>query len=285
MEIIECGLAGPWEGIMVRPGGGGDVGVLVLAGSSGRVETERARLLARQGATALSIRWFGGPGQPEGICEIPLETFTAAIDLLVETGVRRVGVMGLSKGAEAALLVAGLDPRVEAVVALAPSSVAWANVGPGADGNVVPRRSSWTWRGEPVPFVPYDEDWSPAESEGVPKAYRTLYERSLERFAGQARAAAIPVERANADILLVAGADDQMWPSLSFAEELAERRSAAGRPVRVVSGPDAGHRLRFPGEPAVSMVRPFRYGGSPEADAALGAAAWPHVLETLRIGA
>ncbi|MEV8632019.1 acyl-CoA thioester hydrolase/BAAT C-terminal domain-containing protein [Streptosporangium sp. NPDC051023] len=283
MEIIERGLDGPREGILVGPRGGGDVGVLVLAGSSGRVETERSRLLARQGATALSIRWFGGPGQPKGICEIPLETFTAVVDLLLDAGVRRVGVMGLSKGAEAALLVAGLDPRVEAVVALSPTSVAWANVGPGADGLTVPRRSSWTWRGEPVPFVPYDETWSPAEPEGFPVAYRALYERSRERFAQAARAAAIPVERAEADLLLVAGADDRMWPALPFSEELAARRSAAGRPVRLVSDPDAGHRPRFPGESPASGARPYLYGGSPQTDAALGTAAWPHVLEIFQI--
>ncbi len=269
---------------MVAPGGGGDVGVLVLAGSSGRIDAERSRLLARQGATALSIRWFGGPGQPPGICEIPLETFTTAIDLLVEAGVRRVGVMGLSKGAEAALLIAGLDPRVEAVVALSPTSLVWANVGPGTDGRTVPRRSSWTWRGEPVPFVPYDDTWSPAGPEGSPVAYRPLYERSREMFAPSARVAAIPIERADSDLLLVAGADDQMWPSLSYAEELAARRSSAGRPVRIVGSADAGHRPRFPGESPPSEARPYLYGGSPEADASLGAAAWPHVLDILRIG-
>ncbi|MFD1935645.1 hypothetical protein ACFSKW_29660 [Nonomuraea mangrovi] len=117
-QLVERALTVPFEGVMVEPVGGGDVGVLVLAGSSGRIATERSRLLARTGAVALSIRWFGGPGQQEGICEVPLERFSTAIGLLERRGVRRVGIVGLSKGAEAALLVAGLDPRVDAVVAL-----------------------------------------------------------------------------------------------------------------------------------------------------------------------
>ncbi|MFF4986340.1 acyl-CoA thioester hydrolase/BAAT C-terminal domain-containing protein [Streptosporangium saharense] len=268
---------------LTMPSGGGEVGVLVLSGSSGRVETERSRLLARQSAVTLSIRWFGAPGQPEGICEIPLETFGDAVDRLLETGVRRVGIVGVSKGAEAALLFAGLDHRVDAVVALSPTSLAWANVGPGVDGRVHPYRSSWTWRGEPVPFVPYDDTWVPAEPEGSPVAYRRLYERSRTRFAAEAEAATIPVERIDGDLLLVAGADDRMWPSLTFAEELAARRMAAGRPVRVVSHPEAGHRPRLPGE-SPAPVSPHRlYGGSPAADAALGAAAWPYILRTLRL--
>lgn len=39
-----------------------DAGVLVLAGSSGRLDVSRADVLADAGATALAIRWFGGAG-------------------------------------------------------------------------------------------------------------------------------------------------------------------------------------------------------------------------------
>ncbi len=66
MEIIEHAIDAHCEGVMVEPVGGSTVGVLVLAGSSGRVETDRCRLLARTGMTTLSIRWFGGDGQPAG---------------------------------------------------------------------------------------------------------------------------------------------------------------------------------------------------------------------------
>lgn len=82
MEIIEHAIIEPCEGVLVEPMGGSGVGVLVLAGSSGRIDTERCRVLARAGMTALSIRWFGGDGQAQGICEIPLEGFVEAIDLL-----------------------------------------------------------------------------------------------------------------------------------------------------------------------------------------------------------
>ncbi|WP_338145944.1 acyl-CoA thioester hydrolase/BAAT C-terminal domain-containing protein [Streptomyces scabichelini] len=98
------------------------------------------------GRTAVSIRWFGGPGQSPGICEIPLETFTAAVDFLRLNGAERIGILGTSKGAEAALLTAVHDPRVDVVVAVSPTSRVWCNVGPGRDGVQRPYRSSWTWR-------------------------------------------------------------------------------------------------------------------------------------------
>ncbi|MEU0572253.1 hypothetical protein ABZ297_43575 [Nonomuraea sp. NPDC005983] len=160
-EIVEREIGSPWQGFLAEPRDGGRSGVLVLSGSSGRIERERCRVLAAQGVTALSIRWFGGPGQAPGICEIPLETFTAAIDLLRERGLRRISALGLSKGAEAVLLLATLDQRLDAVIAISPTSVAWANVGAGLDGVTRPQRSSWTWRGVPVPYVAYDEGGMP----------------------------------------------------------------------------------------------------------------------------
>ncbi|MFF2920895.1 acyl-CoA thioester hydrolase/BAAT C-terminal domain-containing protein [Streptomyces celluloflavus] len=281
MEIIEHAVNAHCEGVMVEPVGGSTVGVLVLAGSSGRVETDHCRLFARTGMTALSIRWFGGEGQPAGICEIPLEIFSTAIDLLRAKGVERVGVLGVSKGAEAALLLAIHDPHVDAVVALSPTSVVWANVGPGSDGKTYPYRSSWTWREEPVPFVSYDDRWAPTEAQGEPTAYRTLYERSRQTFDEAARQAVIPIEQSTAEILLVAGGDDEMWPSMVFAQELASRRASAGRTAKVISAAAAGHRPRLPGEgPAASSHR-FRYGGTAAADADLGAKAWPDIVGVL----
>ncbi|MFD9539986.1 acyl-CoA thioester hydrolase/BAAT C-terminal domain-containing protein [Streptomyces sp. NPDC060022] len=290
MNIVERTLTvvpdgergGACEGFLAAPAEGGGAGVLVLAGSSGRIEAERCRILAREGLTALSVRWFGGPGQPPGICEVPLETFVSATGLLRSQGARRIGVLGVSKGAEAALHLSVLDPGTDAVVALSPTSVTWANVGPGRDGKTRPYRSSWTWRGEGLPFVPYDDSWTPTGPQGDPVAVLGWYERSMRTFADRLGPAAIPVERSAADLLIVAGGDDRMWPSLRCAEDLAARRRAAGRPVRVVTRTDAGHRPRFPGEGPSPVSERFLYGGSPVADAALGAAAWPYVLDVLR---
>ncbi|WNI21940.1 acyl-CoA thioester hydrolase/BAAT C-terminal domain-containing protein [Streptomyces sp. ITFR-16] len=274
--------ADAWTGFLAAPAHPGGSGVLVLSGSSGRIERDRCRLLARQGLTALSVQWFGGPGQPPGICEVPLETLVSATEWLRAHGARRLGVLGLSKGAEAALHLSVLRPDIDAVVALSPTWVTWANVGPGRDGRALPLRSSWTWKGEPLPFVPYDDDWTPAEPESAPVSVLGWYEQSLRTHADRVPAAAIAVERSAAALVLVAGGDDLMWPSLRFAEELAARRRAAGRPVRLVGRADAGHRPRLPGEAPAAASALFRHGGSPSADAALGAAAWPCVLDALR---
>lgn len=282
MELIEEQLTGPLQGVALRPVGmaGRPVGVIVAAGSSGRLDVARARLLAEQGALVVALRWFGGEGQPPGVCEVPLETFMAAIDYLEAQNARRIGIVGLSKGAEAALLVACYDTRVDAVVACAPSSVVWAYVEPGADEESYRFRSSWTWRSEPLPFVPYDEAWRPVERDGL-VSYRGQYEASLRAFPDAAQVAAIPVERARADLLLIAGGDDAVWPAVWFAEELAARRRAHGRQVEVVSYADAGHRVILPGEASPPPATRLAHGGSEAADRALGVMAWPRVQALL----
>ncbi|MFD9127608.1 acyl-CoA thioester hydrolase/BAAT C-terminal domain-containing protein [Kitasatospora sp. NPDC059571] len=283
MIVVEHELTAPWQGVLMEPAAGSGAGVVVLAGSSGRVDRRRARLLAEQGLLALAVRWFGGPGQPAGICEVPLETFVAAVDLLESRGAERVGMFGWSKGAEAALLTAVHEPRVRALVAVSPTSLVWCNLGPGLDGRERPYRSCWTWQGRPLPFVPMNESWQPAEQDG-PVAVRGSYELSERTFARQLDAAAIPVEKASAEVLLVAGGDDEMWPSLRYAEQLAARRRAAGLPVHLVAREDAGHRPSFPGEGPAAPSEAFRYGGTDRSDALLGEAAWAPALGLLHGG-
>ncbi|MCG7524771.1 acyl-CoA thioesterase [Streptomyces sp. OfavH-34-F] len=283
MDVIEQAIAGPFEGVLMRPAAGGRLGVLVLHGSYGTGTVERCRVLARSGLVALGIRWYGGEGQPPGICEIPIETFTHALDLLHREGIERLSVLGLSKGAEAALWLSVLDQRVDAVVALSPTSVTWPNMGAGNDGRSRPWRSSWTWRGEPLPFVPLDEAGIPeAQEEDGLVSLRGWYERSRELYPERYEAAAIPVERTEAEFVLVAGGDDRTWPCLPAARALKDRRAALGLPTVLVERGAAGHRPRLPGEGPAAPATHLRYGGTDADDAALGAAAWPHILSALR---
>ncbi|RVA28916.1 acyl-CoA thioesterase [Mesorhizobium sp. M7A.F.Ca.US.001.01.1.1] len=254
-------------------------GVVVLGGSSGRVDVGRARLFANEGSSALALQWFGGEGQPPGICEIPLETFFAATDCLLETGCHRIVYVGTSKGAEASLLAAVHDPRINAVVAISPSSVVWGNIGAGRDGVSWPERSSWSLNGVALPFVPTDPNWTPEYVDGL-VSYRGLFEHCLRAFERKAKAAIIPVETVSAEILLVAGGDDTLWPSLWFATEIIRRRDNAGKITHLVSSPDAGHRILLPSENTPRSAL-HAHGGNDEADSRLGREAWEHIRRLL----
>lgn len=240
-------------------------GILVLAGSSGRIEADRADLFARHGIRAHAIRWFGGRGQRPVPHEVPLELFVDEVALLREY-CERVAILGTSFGAEAALLTATRTP-LDAVIAVAPTSVVWPGILNGSWS------SHWTEGGAPLPWVPFVDDWAATTD---PPEFLGLYTDSLDRH--RVEAAEIPVERILGDLLLVVGEDDRVWPSARFADEIATRRAAAGRKTDVLRHPLAGHRVPFPGEPVALGGQRMARGGSPEADAELGALAWDAAL-------
>lgn len=250
-----------------------ETGVLVLAGSSGAFDRERAQLLADHGVVALAFRWFGGLGQQSGPWEVPLETFSAALDVLA-TDVDRLAILGLSYGAEAALLTAARDGRVSAVVAIAPSAFVWPSV---VEAGRL--RSHWTSDDSPLEYVPLVESWEPSTD---PPSFRSWYETSVAA-SESAHFAEIPVEQIDGEVVLIAGADDQVWPSDTWARHIERRRTAHGRRTEVVVHPNAGHRVIFPGEKPVNRGQVMRRGGSDVADAELGARAWPSVAHALRL--
>ncbi|MET4052783.1 pimeloyl-ACP methyl ester carboxylesterase [Frigoribacterium sp. PvP054] len=282
MTVVHAGAAGPGHGVrrvdLVRPEGArwlptrhsGD-GVLVLAGSSGRIDDERARLFAGHGCLAESVRWFGGDGQSAGPWEVPLETFTDRLDALAGE-CDRVWIVGTSFGAEAALATAARAPGVAGVVAFAPSDVVWAGYDrTGAE------RSHWTWGGVPLPFVPIDPDGWPTEA---PPRFSPVHERSRLTFADRVGPATIEVERI-ARVVVVAGGDDEVWPSTVHAENVRRRRAEHGVETVVVAGADAGHRAVLPGESVVRGGTTMRRGGTEAADRELGARAWTAITTLL----
>ncbi|MEU4191064.1 alpha/beta fold hydrolase [Kribbella sp. NPDC026611] len=234
-------------------------GVLLLHGSSGTPDFERARVLTAEGYDVLAPRWTVTH-------EVPLESFP--VHELADR-CDRVVVVGNSWGAEAALLLGALDERVDAVVAFAPSAYVWGRFLENGE-----QRSAWTWQGKPLPFVPFDVTWKSTDD---PPSYTDWYRQSLRTAdTDQAR---IPVERIRGEVLLVAGGDDQVWPSVDFAHEIVERRGE--RPTTLVVEPAAGHRAVLPGEAPKTAGQRMARGGSPAADQELGARAWDEMRRVL----
>ena len=188
-------------------GGGRRPALLVLGGSEGGIGsgiTTMSKNLARQGITVLNVSYFRAPGQPNKLEEIPLETFDRAIQWMrmqPEVAPDRIGVLGGSKGAEAALLIATRHPELRVVVATMPSSVIWAGVN---WKTFISHRPSWSLGGKPLDYLPL----ASFDRKTISSVYRSVLAASDAR-----EQAAIPVERIAAPVLLVCGEDDAMWPS------------------------------------------------------------------------
>src|SRR5258708_12140100 len=106
---------------------------VMLSGSSGGIPEAPARRLAENGVTALALGYFGAPGLPTDLVEIPLESLARGIELFRDrfAGGRSVGVVGISRGAELALLLgAYLGDAIGPVRAVAPPHRAWPRLKP-----------------------------------------------------------------------------------------------------------------------------------------------------------
>lgn len=278
VEVVEPGEGGTRVTVggnpanYYAPRGSAAPGLLLLGGSEGGLGSGLGKMaedLHGQGYAVLQLSYFRAPGQPEDLVRVPLETFLSGLDWLkAQPGIdpARIGIVGGSKGAEAALITAARRPDVRAVVGGMPSSVAWPGFswsGGGVDG------SSWTLGGRDLPYLPYGEG-------DFRQGIGSVYVNGLKQASAHPQAA-IPIERSRAAVLLVCGEADSLWPSCPMARQLAKRDPR----VTVLAYPDAGHGVFGPPVAADRAEGLATLGGSGEGNNRARASGWPRVLAFL----
>lgn len=243
--------------------------VLYLGGSEGGVPRSGARDLNQQGFGVLALAYFKAPGVPATLEAVPLEYFDKAVSWLAvqpANAGRRVAVVGGSKGAEAALLLASRNTRICGVVAAAPSSVAWQGFNPQNPGSSA---ASWTLDGKAIPYARYD----------FSTPFKTLGEMYTRSLAKADAAAQIPVERIKAPVLLISGDADALWPSSAMGEALVGRAKQHGkRQIQHLAFKDAGHAAFGKPAPSVAVIPAAlvaQSGGTAEGNQAARLASWP----------
>ncbi len=263
-------------------GDGQHPAILLLGGSEGGIGTGMSRMavtLQDEGYAVLSLSYFGAPEQPGKLELVPLELFDQAIDWIKSQSNidgDRLAVIGASKGAEAALIVATRHPELRMVVAGMPSSVAWQ----GIDFNVLnyifnPPNGSWSLNEEPIPFVPYVKEFANGPFE--------LYVKSLAEKSNYPDAI-IPIEATRATVFLVCGKDDALWPSCEMAEQIKMRAvERQGPEVTVLAYDDAGHGgFGVPVEPTnPNFGNLAGLGGTAHGNNAARIDGWARMLEHL----
>jgi uncharacterized protein len=204
---------------------------------------------------ALSVAYFGHPGLPPRLRDIPLEYFADALQILqaaVPSPRVPVAVAGMSRGSEAAMLTAICAPdAVQGVVATVPANV--------IAGSHPPGGPAWLRNGRPLPCAGHQ-----GAGDENPDAL-------------------IPVERVRGPVLLIAAGADQVWPSAAMARALSARLRQHGDPHghTVLDYPRAGHSLGYLISRLPPGLLPPGITDQP-ADQAARASAWPRTVEFLR---
>jgi len=197
--------------------GGGEGG---NAWASARWTPQRERFLD-QGYALLALGYFGTPNSPETLDRISLDGVHAAI---VEAGKdprvdgRCVAIIGGSRGAELALLLARHYPDIDAVVAIVPGSAVFPAL---TDAMTT---GGFSLHDKPLPFVPMTWGATPYLLVGD---LRGAFETIMQDRAAMQRAA-IAVENINGPIQFVSASRDEMWPSKEMADAMMLRLKAKG---------------------------------------------------------
>jgi dienelactone hydrolase len=226
-------------------------GVLVFGGSEGGLGTKfDAALLASHGYPALAVGYFRLPGLPMTLNDIPLEYLASAARLL-----------RAQPGADPrGIVVDGYSRGSEAALLLAeyyPDLIRGAILyAPNqyVRSGFPDGGNAWTNGGVPVPQT------------------------------------AIPVAHVAGPVLAIAGGDDQLWISKTYAEQIMQELDDAHMTAahQALVYPQAGHLVgTFPYlATGVSMIHPvtntkYNLGGTRAADAAARSDGWPKVLAFL----
>lgn len=180
-----------------------------------------AQEFANKEMVGLSLPYTGKEGLPRLPEEIELEYFENAINWLIkqpQVDPNKIVVMGASRNAELALIIASIFPEsIRGVVAYAPSSVSWSNTVLPYNSNEL--KSSWKYKGVDVPYLPMNKIIGNESNKIKMVEY---WKKGLAKtdFITQA---AIKVEKINGPIILFSGNDDKVWPSSIMADMIENR--------------------------------------------------------------
>merc|ERR1719153_1236295 len=235
-EVQEGGVRGT---LYLPPGHHQCPGLLCMSGSSG-VEESIPAYLASKGFTTLGLGYFGLPGLPKKYSSIPLEYLHQAVSLLgdhCQSG--GLGVLGRSKGGDLSLALAiTLGSRIRKVVTL--------------NGCIASAGGDITFNGQTMfPALSMNPKFS---LESAPRVRDNVFD-CLGAMEEVTHHNILPVEKAEAEIVMVAGDEDRNWDSVSYAEQALEQCLTAGRDhlsIQIVSG--LGHLVDIPYTPVCLAI-------------------------------
>jgi dienelactone hydrolase len=245
-------------------------------------------LLASRGFNVLSLAYFKEKGLPAKLAEIPLEYFEKIFTWLSKnpiTNGKEIQFLGISKGGEAALLLASRYPFITKVAAFWPHAYCF-------EGLNFKNVSSWTYGGKSLPFIRFKKHWMYTNMiscfiKNEPFGYTYAHKKALNA-AKNKEAARIKIENAKADILLFAGKEDNIWNSYDGCVQIMDdlRKHNYQYHYNFVGYENAGHLSYAPyiilaGE-IMFKIAPrimFSMGGTLEANAQAQADAWEKAIE------
>ncbi len=264
---------------------------IIFLGGSGSglaVNSPIAAALASHGFNVLSLPYFNETGLPSGLSKIPLEYFERVFEWLSadpRTKCREIFILGMSKGAELSLILASRYKAITRVAALAPHAYCFQGIN-------FRNASSWTYGGKQLPYIRIKNGWVFADMlrcilKNRPFGFAHTYSRAVNSAKNRDEVR-IRVENANAELLLIAGKQNNMWNSHEGCEQIIGTLREHDYPHRyeLITYDDTGEPFYVPyvipaGESSMKMAPRLvlSMGGTAEGNARSTSDSWFRVIE------
>lgn len=206
-----------FEGVLFPGDGRKDKVMIVISGSNGGLclTKQEAAFYHRNGIPALALALFKTKQTPKDLSRIPVEYVESAIAWLKKQGYQQVGIDGMSKGSEMALLAASILPGITCVIARVPSYFVSEGLAGSGKSKKASGTSCWSWQGKELPYAPYRN-----KQFNLPKLLLKEKEFHIITFNRDKEITSeslIPVEKIQAPVLLLSSKHDEVWPSFESA--------------------------------------------------------------------
>ena len=196
--------------------------MIVVSGSDGGIKwgNEIASVYSAHGISSLAIAYWKTKYSPKTLELIPIEIIQSAVLWLKKKSYSKVGIYGISKGAELALTSGSLIPQIEFVIAVSPSCCVFEGIAKPTYSNT----SSWTWRGQPLTYASFKnipvniiKNIMKNHEFGFVEQYLEVLKRNKKEEN------TIKVENINGPILLLSAKEDAQWPSAEMGKMICDR--------------------------------------------------------------
>lgn len=201
--------------------------LVCFSGSDGNFELAKklAAVFQVRGLTTLALAYVNEDALPNRFYHIPIDTLEAAARRLHQMGYEKVGLWGISKGAELSLLAGSLLPGVvNAVVAVAPMSIACQGFMK-EKGIIILPGSSWTFHGKEIPYTSFRMEKTPYGRillRSLRAREVTMLDLYMPMIQNPNPDSVIRAENITGPVLLISSKMDTMWPSEASARQVME---------------------------------------------------------------
>ena len=214
-----------FESVLYRGNGTKEKVLIVISGSNGgmRLTEKEARFYHENGIPALALAIFKTKQTQKNLDRVPIEYVERAVKWLKKVGYQKIGIDGLSKGSELALIAGSMFPDITCMIARVPSYFVSEGLRISGISKNPSGTSCWSYRGKELPFASYK-----SRKFNILKMLMKEKELHILTFNKGKKVTpetVIPVEKINGPVLLLSSKQDEVWESYKSAAIMEKQLS------------------------------------------------------------